>query len=176
MAFCCELAEVRPELIADTAEFRQPPFFRALYGGRIFKAPVNAFSASVENRATFLGVVAHSDDAVEVLPGEFLDRLRALARDVDPELPHNPDSFGAHVGRVSSRAENFVFRTGIVPEQSLRHLAAGRIPGAQYQDSRHLPPEKERILSPALAGRYPLPNYRPRTHCGRRGEKPLKTK
>ena len=66
-------------MIANAPEFGHPLLFCALNGSRIFKAPVNALGGGGENRATLLGVVANGDDIIEMLPGEFLNRLRAAA-------------------------------------------------------------------------------------------------
>jgi hypothetical protein len=47
-----------------------------------------------------------------------------VARDVDPDLPHDLNGFGAHRARLGSYAEDSVSRPTVVAEQPLCHLAA----------------------------------------------------
>ena len=61
-----------------------------------------------------------------------------MAQDVNPGLPHDLDGFWADITRLGPRAEDFVFRPAVVPEQAFRHLAARRVSGAKDQNALSL--------------------------------------
>jgi hypothetical protein len=130
-----KLSQVCSELVADSPEFCQPSLFWALYGGRIFKAPVKALGRGGENRATLLGVVTDGDDVIKLLAGKFLDGLGPVTGNVNPGLPHDLDGFRTHMARVGPRTKDFIFRPAVVPQQAFRHLAASRIARTKDQDA-----------------------------------------
>ncbi len=92
-------------------------------------------SATEENWAGFASVVADGNNVIEGLPVEFVDVFRAMLSNVDPDLLHHGDGFGAHEAWFCARAFNVEFRTGIMSQKSFSHLASGGIAGAEDQHS-----------------------------------------
>jgi len=127
-------------LVADAPEFGQSLFVRALYGGGIFQAPMNALGCGGGNGATLFGAVTHGDDVIEMLPRKFLNGFGAVTRDVNAGLPHDLDGFWADITRLDPRAEDFVGRPAVVSKQAFGHLAARGVSGTQDQNSHSFPP------------------------------------
>ena len=96
---------------------------------------MNAFGEPGEQRATLVRVVADRDHIVEVLTGERIQRLGRVPADVDPELAHRLDRQRLHTRFLSSGAEDFEPVAGHVTQQSLGHLAAGRVVRAEEENA-----------------------------------------
>lgn len=61
-----------------------------------------------ECRAGLAGVIADRDHIIEILAQEFVDVLRAVVRDVDPELQQYEDGPGIDLGRLGARTVGLV--------------------------------------------------------------------
>jgi len=62
---------------------------------------------------------------------EFFYRFGALPADIDSQLAHNGNCFRSDRGRLHACAFYFEVRSGIMAQQSFRHLAACGITGAE---------------------------------------------
>ena len=92
--------------------------------GRVFKALMESRPATGKYRAGFFCVVADSEYKVELLAGEFIDRLRATSCDVDSDLRHRRNSIRIETGGPRTRAEYLKLVASNMPQQALSHLAA----------------------------------------------------
>jgi len=82
--------------------------------------------------------MAERNEIVEILIGKFLDRLRTMSSQVNPNLSHHRHGCGRKaLGRRSS-AEDFESISRARAQKALRHLAARTVAGAYEQDARFL--------------------------------------
>ncbi len=88
-----------------------------------------------ENRATLSGIITDRDDVIEVLACKLIDRLGAVARNVNTKLQHDRDCFGPQVGRIRASAENLKTVSSVVPKQAFRHLAARGVSRTKNKDA-----------------------------------------
>jgi len=70
-----ELSQIVSNLISHSAENREPFLLGTLHNRGIFKVAMDGHRFARKNRAAFLGVVANSEDIVELLAGEFIHVL-----------------------------------------------------------------------------------------------------
>jgi hypothetical protein len=117
-------------LAANTSECGESFRFAALHGRGVFEAPVNSLRPSRKHRTVVPRVVANRDHVIEWLAGEFIDRLRAVARNVDSDFLHNRDGFGPHQARLRAGALDLITAAALVPKQAFAHLAARRVASA----------------------------------------------
>src|SRR5258706_15892663 len=85
------------------------------------------------DRTAFPCVVADGEHVIKTLPRELIHRLRAMPRDVDPDLFHYGDGFESNLNRLRSGALDIETLAGIVPQGPFGHLTAGGISGAEDQ-------------------------------------------
>lgn len=107
---------------------------RTLNGSGILKGLVEATSVPGTGGAGFVGVVANGQDVVELLIGELVHRLGAMTGDIDANLLHGFSGLGANSTRMGPRAGDIESISCIMPEQTFRHLTAGRIAGTENKD------------------------------------------
>src|ERR1035437_3193379 len=119
----------------DTGADLIPDLSERGFVGWVFEGPVEALRFSGEYRADFVGVVADGDDVIELLTQEFVDGLGAMAGDVDAELLHDGDGFGAHFRGLRAGGKDIKATARFVTPQAFGHLAAGGVTGAQNQDA-----------------------------------------
>jgi len=119
-------------LVADTAKSLNLPVRRGLSG--IVEAPVDRFSAR-EYRAALFGPIADGDHIVKVVVGVDGDVFGGLMRDIDAQFLHCLDAPGMQPLRMGACAECFKPLAPEMPKQTLGHLAAGRIAGAQEENT-----------------------------------------
>src|SRR5262249_37913725 len=98
---------------------------------RVLKASVDTFSLSGKHQAGLFRVVADRDHGVEFPPDELIHRFRPVAGNINADLPHYlnrlwPDAARSHPGAV-----NFKGVSAVVTENSLGHLAARGVSGAE---------------------------------------------
>ena len=131
---------LEPQFVANAPESRQSFLFRALHRSGIIDTPMNAYCFRRKDGATLLRVIADRDHVVEILPFKLVHELGAVAGDVDPRLTHYGDGFRPYLGRLRARTEDLLGMSCVVAQQSLGHLASGRIARAKDEDSlgRHL--------------------------------------
>ena len=77
------------------------------------------------------GKIRVRDYIVEVLVNIFLHRLRPVARNIDICFGHGFNRSRIDRGRVRSRAKGFEAVTSQRAKQTLGHLAAARVAGAE---------------------------------------------
>jgi len=87
-------------------------------------------------RTGLAGLVADSDDVIPLPIGQFRNGLSVVLGDVYAHLLHGGDGVGVKAGGVGASAENFYRIAQLLPKESLGHLAAGAIVGAQHQDAQ----------------------------------------
>lgn len=109
-------------------------------GGGVGETVVDALSGAGEDGAGFAGVVADGDDVVEMLAGEFVDRFRAVLRDIDADLAQDFHGKTIQSNRVRAGAKDFEAIPSQVAQDAFCHLAAGGIAGAEDQDTFHRQP------------------------------------
>jgi len=87
------------DLVPDAAEGCKSFRFVARDSSRVFKAPINPFSAGWKYRTGFSSIVADGNAIVEVLTGEFVDGFGAVVRNIDSDVLHHGDCFRPHDAR-----------------------------------------------------------------------------
>jgi hypothetical protein len=130
-----EVFHVLADLVTDAAEESEALLFSTIQCGGILEIAMNGDRAAWKDWAGFLGVVAHRQYVVEPLACEVIHVLRAMAGNVDPDLAHYRDGFGANLARPRAGALHFEAVAGVVTQQALRHLAAGGVASAKNEDS-----------------------------------------
>src|ERR1035438_1867555 len=99
-------AQVFADLVAHVAEEREAVYFAAGERGGVFEGVMQG-DGSGKERAAIFGVVANSEDVIELLALEFVDVLGTMVGDVDTQLAHHGDCFRANMAGVGSGAEDF---------------------------------------------------------------------
>lgn len=97
------LFQARFDFFTYAAKTRQPGEFIALGGGGIIEAPMKMFSATGENRAMLLRVVAYGNDKVEGLPQINIELLAGGAMGIDSHFVQYPDGHRVDTGRRGTR-------------------------------------------------------------------------
>ena len=111
---CYPAAQLSVDLIADFPEFSQHRFGRAVEGGRVFKAPVEADTRSWKVRTVFLRLIAYGDHVSEAgFPQELTQMLRSVPSEVDPYLTHDLDSIRVNPFRLETSAERIVMISSV---------------------------------------------------------------
>src|ERR1022692_109867 len=129
-------SQIVANLIPHSPERREPLLLIPLDSGRIVEAVMQPIRMSGIDRTALAGVVADGQHIVEALAGKLVHRFRAVARNIDPQLPQNRDGF--RPDSTGPRAGAFHFEA-ITPsiaqmaQQSLGHLAAGGIAGTKNE-------------------------------------------
>ena len=123
------------QLVANEAEECELIFARTVERGGIGKIPVQGFCRR-KRRAKLPCMIADGDDAADFLTGEFSDVFRALTRDVDADFFHDFNSQRIQAGGRDTCADDIVLIARQVPEQRLRHLAAGGVAGTKKKNAR----------------------------------------
>ena len=123
------------DLVADAAEGLQDLLVGSLCFGGVFETPVDASCFAGKHRAVLRGVVADRDDKIERRAEKLVERFGTMGGYVDADLGHDGYSLWANKTRYGSGAFNFVFIARDVTQDAFGHLAAGRISGAEDQDS-----------------------------------------
>jgi len=117
-----ELSQVAAQLVSHTAEQSEPLFFGAGKGRRVLKIVMQFLRLAKVHWASFAGVVANSNNVVELLCSKFLDVLRTMSANVNADFAHNGDRFRADEAGVGARAFYFEALSVIVPQQTFGHL------------------------------------------------------
>jgi hypothetical protein len=78
-----------------------------------------------KNGAARFGIVANGDYVIKVLAGEGVNGFRAMVRNIDAQLLHHGNRLLPHSRGLGPGAENIETIAGVVPQQTLGHLAAG---------------------------------------------------
>ena len=87
----CVGVENFPYFVAHSAKNSENLFFISRSFGRIVKAPVVPFHRPGKYRTRLVGVSTDRDHRVHFLIQEFLEVLRTVTRNVDPNLFHGTD-------------------------------------------------------------------------------------
>src|SRR5579863_760392 len=98
-----KLLDTLANLVPDPAKCGQPLLLVALDRRRILQAPVNALRPTRKNRTVVARVVTHRYHVIKFLPGKLVHRFRAMPRNIDPDLAHNPDRLRSHQTRLGTR-------------------------------------------------------------------------
>ena len=118
-------SQILSDLVANASEYGEPLLLGTLQSGGVFKVVVDGNRLAREDRAAFLCVVADGQDVVELLPGEFIDALGALAGNVDVQLAHGGNGLGPHMAWLGTGAERLETVARVVPQETFGHLAPG---------------------------------------------------
>lgn len=95
---------------------------------------MNRFGAG-KDRAVLLGTIADRNDVIEFVIYESGYVLRGVLRDIDSDFVHDLDASRVHALGLSTGTVHFKPIARHLAKQSLRHLAASRIAGAQEQNA-----------------------------------------
>jgi hypothetical protein len=114
-------------------ECRTTVFFRSVHSGWIFKAVMKPIGVSRVYRTALICVIANRKDVIEALVAEFIDTLGSLTRDVDARLLHDRDCLRPNPAGFGTSALDLKTIRPHMTQQTLCHLAAGRIAGTKYQ-------------------------------------------
>jgi ribosomal protein S13 len=79
-------------------------------------------------------VIANRDHVIKLLIQKFIDGLRSMLGDVDPNLTHRIDRLRPYKACHNARTENFKPIAGQMTQESFSHLAARRVAGAENQN------------------------------------------
>src|SRR5215468_1215220 len=92
-----------------------------LYSRRVLEAPVNSLGPSGEDGTALIGVVAYGDHVIELLPQKFIHRLRTVAGNINPDLPHRLNRlrrYAARCLRPSGFGRNSRYKESILVSSS----------------------------------------------------------
>src|SRR5262245_60393151 len=120
-----------PDLVAHTAEHRQPLVVAAGRAGGIVEAPVQPGGCAGEAWTGLVGAVTDSHNVVPAPREEPVQRLRFLPGNVDARLRHCAHRERMYPARLSARTRDLDAVAGEVAQEALGHLAAGRVVRAQ---------------------------------------------
>src|SRR5579862_1155146 len=135
MSLAREGAQELPQIIAHAAERRKSDGLGSFRRSGIVKIAVKLCGAG-EDGTALLRAIADRDHVVEALPTKFVHVLGPLRRDVDADFAHHGNRLGADDARLRPGALDGEGGSGVVTEQPLGHLAAGRVSRAEDQDAR----------------------------------------
>ncbi len=116
-------AQVFAYLVAYFAEERQAFRFGALEGRGIFERVMKRDGSGKEWAVVF-GVIANCEDVIELFALKLVHVLGTVGGNVDAQLAHDGDCFGANMAWVGSGAEDFELIARVVTEQTFGHLAS----------------------------------------------------
>ena len=122
-------------LVADASEPCQNFRLATVRLSWVVEAPMNPPRLAREHRTAFLGVVTNRYYVIEFLAGELADRFGTMAGDVDADLLHSGDRLGPDETLDNACTFHLELIAAVVSQQTLGHLAAGRIAGAKDQHS-----------------------------------------
>ena len=77
---------------------------------------MDPFCGGGKNGATLLGVITDSNHIIERLPRELIHRFGTVTGNVDSDLAHDGDGFGAHVAWFCAGAFNLEPSASVVPK------------------------------------------------------------
>src|SRR6478609_9311767 len=101
----------------------------------VFERPVMPVYLSGKDRTCLVGHSAHRDHCFDRRRDKLVHRLRTMARDIDPDLPHGPDRQGMNVARRLRTGAMYLEQvTGRGAQQALRKVAATGVSRAKNQD------------------------------------------
>jgi hypothetical protein len=101
---------------------------------RIRDAPVDGTGVARELGADLADTVTEGDDEVEGLGGELVQVLGVVRAEVDAPLAHDAGCKGVKWAGVAAGAGHVDGAPGEPPEESLCHLRAAAVPGAEEED------------------------------------------
>src|SRR5437870_5978189 len=110
-----EFANSLVQIVPRVTEGIELRFLRA-EPDRIFDAPMNLFGRTGKDRATLTCVIADRNYIVKGSAQKLIYRLRAMMRNIDPDLVHHGDGIGTNVAWHETRAENFKAIASQVPQ------------------------------------------------------------
>lgn len=122
------------QILPCLAKGLQSCLVRPRYRRRVTDRPVELFGASRKVRAFLSGLIADRDHDIKAAVGHLLNRFRSMVRDVDADLAHDGHRQGMKACGAGSCAADLEAIARFVAEQSLGHLATGRVVGAQEED------------------------------------------
>jgi hypothetical protein len=96
-------------------------FFGAGKGRRVLEIVMQFLRLAKVHWASFAGVVANSNDIVE-LCSKFLDMLRMMSANINADFVHYGNRFRPHEAGFRSCAFYFEAFSVIVPQQTFGHL------------------------------------------------------
>jgi hypothetical protein len=99
-------AQVFADLVAHVAKERQAFLFGALEGGGVFEGVMKR-DGSGKERAVVFGVIANCEDVIELFALKLVHVLGTMGGNVDAQLAHDGDCFGANMAWVGSGTEDF---------------------------------------------------------------------
>jgi hypothetical protein len=88
----------------------------AFHLGGVIEAAMNACTLAGKDWAAFLRVVGYGQAVIELVAGEFVDALGALARNIDAQLVHRGDGFGPDIVRLRTCAFYLEAVSGVVTQ------------------------------------------------------------
>ena len=128
-----EKADARSYGVADAAEDLEALGFVATRGCGIRQLPAELQATPWRDGTAR---VAHRYDDIPTL-ADLIDGLALLLGDVDAELAHDRDGERMHAGRFRTCALDLEAVSGERTQESLGHLRAGRVVGAEEEDALH---------------------------------------
>ena len=129
--------ENHPDLVAHLAENSQLFLLDALRVRRIVETPVVAVHLAGEHRTRLVGVAANRNHGLDILLEKFVHVLAMVSGDVDADLGKHPDGQWMDMPcRLRSGAADVEEVARGVAQDSLCHVAAARVAGAQDKDDR----------------------------------------
>lgn len=128
------LVDVGDDFISHPTKYRETFVGCTDGGARVIEAPMEKLPSTGKDRTALSGVVAYSHDVRDVLPQQTANIFRRLARDIDPDFAHCRHRQRIEFFGLDSGAKRLESSPGNVTQVSFRHLAAGRITGAEKQN------------------------------------------
>ena len=117
-----ELPQIAAQLVSHTPEQSEPLFFGAGKGRRILEIVMQFLRIAKVHRASFAGVVANSNNVVELLCSKFFDVLRTMSPNINADFVHYGNRFRAHEAGFRARAFYFEALSVIMPQETFGHL------------------------------------------------------
>ena len=107
-------SQIIPDLIADTAEEREPFRFGTLESCGVFEIAVDHSGLAGKQRAALFGVVTYGQNIIELLAREFVHALGSLSRNIDAQFAHGGNRLGPDLARFRPSAKRLKLFTCIV--------------------------------------------------------------
>jgi hypothetical protein len=126
-----------PDLITDTAELVEDFLLGSSRMRRVIKSPVEAVYLTWEHGTGLVRIAADGDHRIDVACQEFLEVLRCVSGDINPDLLQDFDGLRVDIaGRLGSRTSDFNEIACGGPKDSLGKMTAAGVSSAKNKDMR----------------------------------------
>ena len=110
-------------LVTNAAKDIKPSIMVTFCSGWVVKTPVNPLSITGKDRAMLIRIVANTNNIIEFLSREFINRLGTMLRNVYANLSHGLNGFRSYAAGLDTRARDLKTISRVVAQQAFSYLA-----------------------------------------------------